>query len=429
MHKILLISCYFPPAGGIQVQRALSLARYLPQNGFKVFVVTARASVPTVDPGLVDLIPAGVQISRTWTLEPPFNIRKRIWSRLTVNTCSAKNGMVDKFRSFLTRKIKRLLCPDPQVLWYPFALRTASKLIRENDIQTIIATAPPFSVYLLVKELKRRFPHLCAIADVRDEWLKYFVREFGFRDNKDLLERAGEIETAAIQACDRVVAVSRASLDELRSRHPDQPQSKFVLIPNGYDPAVFAGFAPRSNKRRKILVTYTGTIYRPCCPKVYLDALDTLPRVACDYETRFIGRIAEEFDRRTFTNRRSAVYLIDFIPQKHVVELMEETDILLLPSHDLYAIPGKLFEYLATGKPILALCDPSSDVADIMRQTSAGWCVDPSDFSALRRTLEEIHLSHGKVTKEPNWEAIVRYSRPNLVASYAQTIWESAGAR
>src|ERR1700690_1209584 len=85
--KIPLIRCYFPPAGGIQVQRALSLARYLPENGFQVFVLTARASVPNKDPELMKMIPEGVQVHRTWTLEPPFGLRKKLWSR--VNSASS----------------------------------------------------------------------------------------------------------------------------------------------------------------------------------------------------------------------------------------------------------------------------------------------------------------------------------------------------
>src|ERR1700730_10113919 len=138
--KILLISCYFPPAGGIGVQRALSLARYLPQNGFKVFVLTARSSVPTVDAELMNRIPQEVEVHRTWTLEPPFRLRKKLWSRLNSSQGSAA---AKKTKSIVTRKLKQLICPDPQVLWFPFAIRRASKLIRKKGIRTVLVTAPP----------------------------------------------------------------------------------------------------------------------------------------------------------------------------------------------------------------------------------------------------------------------------------------------
>ena len=170
------------------------------------------------------------------------------------------NGFAAKGKALLVRKVKLLLCPDPQILWYPFAIRRASKLIRENGIQTVIVTAPPFSAFLRINALKRRFPHIRTIADIRDEWLQYFVKEFAFRDRNHLAVRAAEIERATVESCDRVVAVTATSLAEIRSRYPEQPNDKFVLIPNGYDPVSFSEFKSRPHKTDNLLVTYTGTI-------------------------------------------------------------------------------------------------------------------------------------------------------------------------
>src|SRR5580704_6176948 len=107
--KILLISCYFPPAGGIGVQRAVSLARYLTQNGFKVFVLTARSSVPTVDRDLTSRIPEEVEIHRTWTLEPPFRLRKKLWSRLN---SSQGSGTAHGWKPIFARRLKKIFCTD-----------------------------------------------------------------------------------------------------------------------------------------------------------------------------------------------------------------------------------------------------------------------------------------------------------------------------
>ena len=263
--KILLISCYFPPAGGINVQRILSLARYLPQNGFRVFVLSARSSVPMMDPELVNLIPKDVEVHRTWTLEPPFRLRKKLWSRVESSGPSPANtnGLVAKAKSTIARGVKRFVCPDPQVLWYPFAIRRASKLIRKEGIQTVLVTTPPFSAFLILNELKRRFPHLRTIADIRDEWLDYFVNEFVFRGDKYVSERAAQIERATVESCDRIVNVTGASMDRIRSRYPEQPDEKFVLVPNGYDPAAFCEFRSRSHEAGKLVFTYTGTVYSP----------------------------------------------------------------------------------------------------------------------------------------------------------------------
>jgi glycosyltransferase involved in cell wall biosynthesis len=367
--KVLLISCYFPPAGGIGVQRAVSLARYLPENGIDVFVLTARASLPTMDADLLKLVPKEVQIHRTWTFEPPFRLRKKLWSRLNSqgDSLNANGGLISKVKKALSQKIKRLTCPDPQALWYPFAIRRATRLIRKENIQTVVVTAPPFSAFLIANELKRRFPALSFIADVRDEWLEYFAKEFAFRGDQYVAARCAQIERATVESCDRVVSVTQTSLDEVRSRYPRQPSEKFVLIPNGFEPSVFADFHARPRQTKKLLVTYTGTIYKPCSPKSYLDALDGLPEICRHLQTRFVGRIAEEFDRGVFANRNSSLDLHDFVPQKEALCYMEEADLLLLPWTDRFNIPGKVFEYLATGKPILAICHPDSEVARIIR--------------------------------------------------------------
>jgi glycosyltransferase involved in cell wall biosynthesis len=426
--KVLLISCYFPPAGGIGVQRAVSLARYLPQAGIEVFVLTARSSVPTMDADLLKLIPKEVRVHRTWTFEPPFALRKKLWSRLNSDATSQETeaGLISKAKKTVARRIKYLTCPDPQALWYPFAIRRASKLIREEKIQTVLVTAPPFSAFLIANELKRRFPHLCTIADVRDEWLEYFVKEFVFRGDEYVAARCAAIERATVESCDRVVSVTQTSLNSIRARYPEQPHSKFLLIPNGYDPAVFSSFRSRPHQTDKLVITYTGTLYNPCSPKSYLDALEGLPQIRSRFETRFVGRVAEEFDRGIFEERHGTIRLLDFVPQSEALRFMEESDVLLLPWADRFNIPGKLFEYLATGKPILALCYPDSDVAQVIRETAAGWCVNPDDLVAVGRALTEIHALGGKYPRNRNWEAVRRYERPRLVAEYARVIRDAS---
>jgi glycosyltransferase involved in cell wall biosynthesis len=373
------------------------------------------------------LIPADVQVHRTWTLEPPFRLRKRVWSRLNRTEASpaANHGFAARFRAALARRVKRLISPDPQVLWYPFALRRASKLIRKEKIQTVLVTAPPFSSFLIVNELKRRFPQLHAIADIRDEWLDYFVKEFVFRGDEAVSAHAAQIERATVGCCDRIVSVTRESLDRIRSRYPEQPGEKFLLIPNGYDPAAFSDFRSRAHDVNKLVFTYTGTVYKPASPKAYLDALDRLPQIRSCFETRIVGRIAEEFDRGVFENRGSAVRLYDFVPQADARRFMEETDVLLLPWTDRINIPGKCYEYLITGKPILAICYADSEVARVIEQTASGWIVNPDDVGAIQQVLAEIHSLHGKYPRERNWEAIRRYERPRLATEYGRVIREA----
>ena len=106
---------------------------------------------------------------------------------------------------------------------------------------------------------------------------------------------------------------------------------------------------------------------------------------------------------------------------------MEESDVLLLPWTDRLNIPGKIFEYLMTGKPILALSYPDSEVTRVIRETVSGWCVNPQDVVAIQRALTEIHALRGKYPLARNWEAVRRYERPRLTAEYARLIREASG--
>ena len=129
-NKLLLVSCHFPPVGGIQVQRALSLARYLPLEGFSVHVLTATTPrVPTLDHALLDWIPPDVQVHRARTLEPPFFLRKKLWRQVGASVPKAGGGPQKPpplLRRMVSAAVERALCPDPQVLWVPAAMLEGS---------------------------------------------------------------------------------------------------------------------------------------------------------------------------------------------------------------------------------------------------------------------------------------------------------------
>ena len=431
-NKLLLISCYFPPVGGIQVQRALSLARYLPDHGFEVHVLTVRnPAVPNLDPALLSRVPSQVRIHRAWTLEPPFAIRKKLWNRIASpgvpQLASESGGPTLGWKSHFSNKISRLLCPDPQVLWYPAALRRACQLVRREAIGTVIVTVPPFSSLLIANELKRRFPQIQLITDIRDEWLEYFVKKFAFRNNSYVREQASVIERQAVELSTRVVAVTRAARDVIRNRYPEQPDGKFKVIRNGYDPEAFASFTSRSHAGDDILVTYLGTVYEPANPSAYLDSVDRLPdQCRRRFLTRFVGRVAEEFDRSIFSNRQSRIELIPFVPHHEAVGLMEQTDFLLLPWSDRLNVPGKALEYLATGKLILAFAPPDGELADILRRTRAGFVVPPEHPTEAAALLLQLASTSGEAGLQPNRNEICRFARTKLIGEYARLLRERA---
>lgn len=420
--KILIVTYEFPPAGGVAVQRALSWAKYLPDCGCEVHVLTARnPASPVHDPELLRDVPAGVTIHRAWSLEPPYHFRKAVWKLLNGRQETRQEAARDSRRpaGLGARIVKRLLCPDPEVLWLPLARRRAFRIIEKHGIDTVVVTAPPFSIFLVGMALKKRFPGVQLVSDFRDEWRRFYLSDFAFQGNEWARRRAGEIERATVESSDLVVAVTRTSLAELRRRYPAEPESKFAFIPNGYDPQRFSGFSPRATSNGAIVVTYVGTVYKTSSPKPYLDALDGLPeRIRSRFETRFVGRIAEP---NLIDGRKSLVRATGFLPHADAVRQMEESDYLLVTMHNDFMLPAKIFEYLAAGKPILALAPQGGEVARLLEETGAGYCADPADPAAIQAMLERVHeqTSTGQNGLKRNAEGIRRYERPRLAAELA----------
>jgi glycosyltransferase involved in cell wall biosynthesis len=426
--KILIVSYLFPPVGGIAVQRALSLAKYLPRCGFEVHVLKARnAAGPGNDPSLK--VPAEVQVHEAFTPEIPFAIRHMLWSRFmggggkpraSATATPSRGGL----KSLLRRAVTRVFCPEPEILWVPFALRRARRIIKRHKIEFVLITVPPFSALVVGSKLKKEFPNLRLISDFRDEWLSFYLKDFDFQSNDHTRRRAEAIEREAVEASDLVVAVNRSSRDEIRRRYPEQADAKFSVLPNGYDPEAFAEFLPRSHQFPRMTVTHVGTVYKTASPRFYLDAADALPEeVRNQVETRFVGRMADS-ERPLFENRVSNVTVLGFMPQTQALKYMEDTDYLLLTMTNDISVPGKLYEYMATGKPILAITQPGSEVDQVLRETAAGISAPPDNPAAIREMLLLAYNAwqSGKKLTEQQGVSVTRYERPRLAAEYGRLI-------
>jgi hypothetical protein len=424
--KLLLINYLFPPAGGIAVQRALSLAKYLPGCGFEVHVLSAgNAAAPVMDPDLLRHVPPEVVLHRSFTPELPFAAQQRLWSLVSPPSrggAAAPDRAAPRrsWKSSLSGAVRKLLTPDPQVVWVPFAARKARSIIRKHGIQAVLVTVPPFSTLLASNALKREFPRLTLVTDFRDEWLSFYLKDFSFQSNDWNRRRSEQIERQTVETSDLVVAVTPTSLDEIRGRYPEQPDAKFACVYNGYDPDVFGEFRPRRHNSDKIVVTHMGTVYKTASPRFYLDALDALPEeIRGRVETRFIGRISDD-ERRNLEARKSPVRVLGFMPQTEALRWCEETDYLLLTMTNDISLPGKLFEYLAMRKPLLAISPLHGEVGRILARTRAGWCVDPDDSQGLQDMIRRACDSREGLT--PDLDAVRAFERQKLAGQYGDLI-------
>jgi glycosyltransferase involved in cell wall biosynthesis len=433
--RVLLISYLFPPMGGIGVQRALSIARYLPDMGFELHVLRApNAAGPVMDPALSKVVPEAVQIHGAFTPEVPFALRQKAWQWLNRGKSKPEPQAIatsaDPKRAPLTSQIiRRILAPEPEILWVPFALRAAKKIVRQHRIEAVIITAPPFSAFVVGNKLKRIFPNVKIIADFRDEWLEFYINNNAFQNNPYARKRAVEIERETIERADAVISVTDMSLATIRKRYPEQPDAKFHRIANGYDPAAFKGFKTRENQSPKLIVTHMGTAYLNSSPRYYGAALNGLPEeVRNNIVTRFVGRV-ENAEKQFLLGVKSEIQLLGFMPQNKALSYLEDTDYLLLTMTDKISMPGKAYEYLATGKPILAIAAADSEVGNFIRQTGAGYCADPDNIEEIRAMIRKAF--EGKQRRltppAPTHSVVEQYARPHLIRQFADLLHQTIG--
>jgi glycosyltransferase involved in cell wall biosynthesis len=428
--KILLISYLFPPAGGVSVQRILSFAKYLPGLGYETHVLTAKnPSTPTIDASLLKLVPAEVRVHRTLTPEVPYGLKQKAWKLISPGGKAEKAAVPQTagkpatgWRAAAARQLRKVFCPDPEVVWAPSAIRRARQLVEREGIQVVLVTAPPFSSFLIGNSLKRRFPHLKLVSDFRDEWLEFYLKAFQFQQGDYIMRRAAAIERDTVELSDLVLSVTPSIVKQLQDRYPEQPADKFANLPNGYDPDVFRTFQPRRHEGGQVVVTHVGTVYGASSPRYYLDGLDRLPDgLRSRFETRFVGRITPE-ERPQLDGRKSVVKILGFMSQADAFREMERTDYLLVTITDAGSLTGKLFEYLATGKPILAFAPKGGELERLLLESGAGWCADPADRDAIDRMLRRAAEEAGTGGGRDNREAIRRYERPRLTAELSRFI-------
>ena len=432
--NVLLVSYSFPPVGGTGVIRAANLARYLSGEGIHLDVLTARnASAVGNDAAFLKEIPDSVNVHRTFTFDLPFGIRKRIKKVITGD--KPRGGQTGPSKpNIIKRTIQDILQPDPQVTWFPVAIRAASRIVEKSKIDLVIITVPPFSCLLLVSKLRKRFPNLAIVADFRDEWIStaFDLVSFLFSSTVRSRNLARRVEARAIANSTAVVAVTEAARREIRGRYPQEAENKFQLIPNGFDATRLQrhGMPPGLHPDRKIIVTYVGTIYASTEPTTVVQALKSLPpEVKLRFKLRFIGHIEERRYRDALLELGDLVELKGYMPQGEALAAMNETDYALLINHDPLNVGGKFYDYVGGGKPVLGAIHPKGETRRLLEELKAGWWADIGDVESIRQLFLDAATRGDSLSSEfhPDMEKIAQYERKVLAQRYAELLHSIVG--
>jgi glycosyltransferase involved in cell wall biosynthesis len=412
--KVLLVTMYFPPAGGGGVQRPLKLATHLPSLGIETHVLAPD------DPKWLHRdeelrAPTQAFVHRARYLGPR--------ARLPSEELHGREGL-DRALAQARLAYRRVLLPDASVTWAPTAVPAALRLVRREGIDAVLTTSPPLSLNLIGGSVKR-LSGIPWVADLRDSVLSNADRRFE-RSSVRAKEKALEgVVRLVARSADAVVTVSEAIADEVRRFDPAGPVR---VIPNGCDFDDFAGLEYRPAERFRI--THTGSFFGKRNPRPFLAAL--VASGLEDVVARFVGdfrAVDREWVKGLGLDER--LELLDYLPHRRALELQRdsEANLLLLPEaagRGRVVPSGKIFEYLAAERPILAAVPPDGAAADLVRQTGAGVVVAPDDEKGIREALLGLHarwragqLRDGYLTGEQRQ----RLSRQARVEELAELLW------
>lgn len=390
---------YFPPAGGGGVQRPLKTATHLPALGIETHVLAPD------DPKW---------LHRDDELHPPtqaFVHRARYLGPRARLPAEELHGLEGPERVLAQAKLayRRVLLPDASVTWLPTAVPAAVRLVKRERIDAVVTTSPPVSMNLIGAAVKR-LTGIAWVADLRDAILWNADRRFdraAVQAKEKALERV--VRLVASKA-DAVVAVSETIAEEVRRF---DAAGEVRVIPNGCDFDDFAGLDYRASERFRI--THAGSFFGKRNPRPFLSALASSGLE--DVVARFAGGMRaadEEWAKGLGLGDR--LELLPYVPHRRALELERdsEANLLLLPDaagRGAVVPSGKIFEYLAAERPILAAVPPDGAAAKLVRETGAGIVVAPEDEKGIREALVGLHarwqagqLSNGYLSPEQRRE-------------------------
>jgi glycosyltransferase involved in cell wall biosynthesis len=366
--KVLIITYYWPPSGGAGVQRWLKFAKYLPSSGWIPVVLTVDpdyATYPYRDDSLYGEIPIDVEVYRTKAVNY-FALYSRDQSKIPHSGFASGAGKDPKSR--LSRFIRgNLFIPDPRRGWNGYAFRKACELIRNQNITHIITTSPPHSTQLIGLRLKRRFPHIKWVADMRDPWTDIYYYDL-FKPSLPARIVDSHMEKNVLSKADSIITVGQ-KLASLLAEKGENIAGKTHVLPNGFDEEDFEGMKPTLPDI--FTVTYVGTLSPSYPVKGFLQAIRELQAVGQPVNIRFVGTVSEPV-RELLPEGEESIEFIPYCEHPAAIRHMMESSLLLLiiPDHpsNRSILTGKIFEYLATEKPILLLGPKDGDAAQLLEK-------------------------------------------------------------
>jgi len=414
--NILMIAYFFPPIGGSGALRPLKLAKYLPLLGWKPIILTVKNPdwYYASDPKLLKELRSDTIIKRSFAF-------RSAWFYRLMNPLRIRK---------IDQMIKRFFIhPDDQIGWLPFAYFSAIDIIRKHKIKAVYSTSGPLTCHLIAYLLKRK-TGIPWIAEFRDEWLEgpelnlptSLHRSFHY-----------QLEGMIVNNADKVITMAPV-VSRLLSKHYSNPE-KFVTITAGFDPedsAVLKSSGTETNAQKKFCVAFVGLFYDSFRPNAFMKALKDLIEEGKvpqeEIKVQFVG--ANSPNDIDFRDKYGICEFSGFVSHNEALQYLYKANALLLllsKERGEGVIPSKVFEYITSGKPILALVPPRGEVAKIIKKTNTGIVVDFEDIEGIKKAYLQLYRKWKQrkdISFKPDWEEVAKFDLKHLTKKIAKFLYD-----
>ena len=426
MRKVLIIAYYFPPSGGPGVQRVLKFVQYLREFGWEPVVLTVKdGTFPARDESLLDEIPDGVKVFRTDIFEP-YDLYRKLTGKsksdgIDVNTLRGDDSKVSVSERLSEFIRATFFIPDARMGWRRHAVRKGLQVIAQEKIDAIYSSSPPYTCSIIARDLKRK-AGLPWVAGFRDPWTGFLTTPDRWRIPA-AIDRG--MERSVFTEADHIDVAWTGIGDDAMSKVPTLDPKKLHHLPNGFDSNDFPSIDKEKRRDNRFTVTYTGSMYGLRTPKEFLDAVENLileGEVDPDMvRLRFIGRFGEEVHEmfRSFSVQ-DVIEVCNYLPHAESIRQLLLSDALLLvvdtTADSAQIVPGKVYEYIGTMKPVLAIAPEEGAIASLIYETKSGIVAHQSNPEGIAEGFLQLYNDYinGTHSIQQDEKAIARYERRNV---------------
>ena len=420
MKKVLIITYYWPPAGGSGVQRWLKFVKYFRDFGVEPVVYTVEnPNYPIIDESLLGEIPNNLEILRQPIWEP--NNLTAIFGKKKKESAGFLSSNPSLFGKLAHYIRANFFIPDARKFWIKPSVKFLEEYLKEHHIDVVISSGPPHSMHLIALKLKKQLG-IKWIADFRDPWteIDYFHQ---LPLTKKAIEKHHLLEKEVLKNADAVLVVGNSMKDKYVKFNKNT-----LVVTNGYD-TEFSDV--KTELDAKFTLTHIGLMNSDRNPKILWEVLAEIisenKSFAIDFELKLIGNVADSViaDISKFDLKKN-VTLINYVAHNKVVEFQKKAQVLLLLVNNVASanqiITGKIFEYLMAKRPILAIAPKNGDLAEIINETASGFVVDFEERDLLKKTILNLYSKFKEEELSIDSKNIKQFHRKELTKKVAQII-------